>query len=316
MSNLVDALNKQNIDSFEVIFVNDHSTDNSVNLLLSRLKGSFIKFKVLDLAQGTGKKAALTLGINNAEHSIIVTTDADCTMNPDWLSLMTSQFQNKAINLVTGPVKLRGNNFIQRFQSLEMSALIGVTAASIRLNKPTMANGANLAFRKSTFYKLEGYHGIDQIPSGDDELFMHKVQKNFPGSIKFKKDSRAIVTTEAEPTIADMVSQKRRWASKWKINKRRSTVFLSLSVLAVNLSQLVLIYETLTRSENLQVSLWAILLKCLVELFLLAKVRMDFGQQNRIIDYLISFLFYPIYAIYIGLAANFGSYQWKGRRYS
>ncbi|PWL28996.1 glycosyltransferase [uncultured Roseivirga sp.] len=313
---LVKAFSRQSVKSAEFIFVNDHSEDRSVELLREALKKYSLQAKVLEVTEVEGKKAALSLGISEASNEFIITTDADCQMNEHWLASLLNQFEVEEVKMVLGPVVLTGEGFWQKFQSLEMSALMGVTAVSAYLNKPTMANGANLAFRKSVFEELEGYRGIDEIPTGDDELFMHKIQLKYPGSILFTKDSRAVVQTAGAEGLSSMINQKKRWASKWKFNKRWSTILLALFILLVNLAQCFLIYDFLTDPIASRVSIWVLWLKFMSELFLLLQVRHDLGQRTNFLSFIISFLFYPLYAIYIGIAANFGSYQWKGRKYS
>ena len=316
LASIVKALALQDLKRVEVIFVDDHSTDDSGEVLRKALESSGLEAQVLALKDIEGKKAALSYGISKAQNDIIITTDADCEMGSQWLTSMLQPFADKQINLVTGPVYLLGNSLLQRFQSLEMSALMGITAASIHLGNPTMANGANFAFRKSVFENLKGYQGIDHIPSGDDELFMYKVHSAYPNSIRFNSDWRSKVSTLAKPSLEEMIAQKRRWASKWKVNKRWSTIVLSLFILAVNLAQFAMIYEILTVATTYRMGLWAILLKFLVEALLIQKVRSDLGEKTGFFDYVVSFVFYPVYALYIAIAANFGSYEWKGRRYS
>lgn len=74
LSALVRALQGQKLERFEVIFVNDHSTDNSEEVLAKGLKDTDFSFKLLSLKEGEGKKAALTLGIGKASYELIITT--------------------------------------------------------------------------------------------------------------------------------------------------------------------------------------------------------------------------------------------------
>lgn len=317
LARLVKSLSTQSVEMAEYVFVNDHSEDGSLEVLRKALDKYSLQAKVLELKELEGKKAALSLGINEASNELIITTDADCQMNEHWLASILNQFEEKDARLVLGPVILTGNGFWQKFQSLEMSALMAVTAVSTYLRKPTMANGANFAFRKSVFEELGGYKGIDQIPTGDDELFMHKVQRKYPDSIRFIKQSRAIVKTAATMSLRSMIDQKRRWASKWRFNKRWSTMVLALVILLVNIAQCCLIYKFLTDPISARVGgIGVLCLKLMSELFLLLQVRHDLGQRTDFMSFIVSFLFYPVYAVYIGIAANFGSYQWKGRKYS
>ncbi|MFB6305997.1 MAG: glycosyltransferase family 2 protein, partial [Flavobacteriales bacterium] len=76
---------------YEVIYVNDHSTDNS----LIRFKDPSIphNFKIIELKNNeTGKKAAISKGIQNAKYDTIVTADCDCTYNSHWLEFISGHF--------------------------------------------------------------------------------------------------------------------------------------------------------------------------------------------------------------------------------
>jgi len=67
---------------YEVIIVDDHSTDNTyhlVNLFLNKNTG--VKINILH-ATGEGKKSALKEGVATSSAKLIVTTDGDCDVKP------------------------------------------------------------------------------------------------------------------------------------------------------------------------------------------------------------------------------------------
>lgn len=312
---LVGALSKQTAENLEVIFVNDSSTDESVEVLQNALADFPFEHRVLNLEMGEGKKAALAYGIENAKSEVVLTTDADCVMEAGWVEQMALTFEAKT-QLVSGPVVLTGNSFFQRLQRLEFFSLIGTGGAMVAMGKPTMANGANLAFRKSAFDHVGGYAGSETTPSGDDEFLLYKVQKAFPEGVKFNKSNRAVVVTEAEASWEAFRSQRLRWASKWRLGKRWATIFTAMLVGIVQLAQLVCYLTLVFGWFSAYIVVAALALKALLEFIFLRQISQDLTSKKLPVWlFMASFIIYPFYALYFALVANFGSYQWKGRTY-
>ena len=312
---LINSLKAQSHTSFEVIFINDYSEDESIMVLKKLLKGVHFTYHVHSLEVDFGKKVAIRKGIQVANHELMITTDADCSAGPNWLKKMSSPFNESSLQMLVGPVVLVGDSFWQKMQSIEFSSLIGTGGSFLRLKTPIMSNGANLAYRKNAFESVNGFDGIEEIPSGDDELLMNKVNKAFPNSIQFQKSSQAIVISDAIQGWASFKQQRLRWASKWKVGFRLSTMFSAIAVFLVQLIQVGLIVQLFTSVSNLELIASLLLFKLLIEFIFLWSVRRSFGQKMHGFAFLVNYLLYPFYAIYFGIAANFGKFHWKGRRY-
>mgnify|MGYP001081155998 CR=1 FL=1 len=110
LKRLAKGLAQQSHENFELIFVDDHSDDEGPELLLKYLKGQSLTFRLFRLDESTGKKAAITKGVQESRNALIVTTDADCYMDANWLRSMVAQFENEQIHLVSGPVSLIKNS--------------------------------------------------------------------------------------------------------------------------------------------------------------------------------------------------------------
>src|SRR5690606_4381794 len=90
-----------------------------------------------------------------------------------------------------------------------------LTGAAIRKGEPYLANGANLAYPKAVFEKVDGFSGVDHLASGDDMLLLQKIAKQFPkGAIHFAKSADCLMRTRAKNTLREFLSQRIRWASK------------------------------------------------------------------------------------------------------
>ncbi|WP_420385756.1 glycosyltransferase [Roseivirga sp.] len=316
LSTLVESLSRQSHSGFEVLFINDHSTDEGETLLEELLKRSPLEASVLSLSGTSGKKAALNEGIHQSSHDIIVTTDADCTMGAGWLTGLLLPFDDEQVQMVLGPVNLKGQSLWQKMQSLEFSSLMAITSLSASLGKPLMANGANIAYRKAAFEQVNGFQGIDSSPSGDDELLMHKIISHFGGGVLFNRSGNTLVSTEAMPTWSEFRNQRIRWASKWKVGKRQNTMLSALMVLLIQLSQLYVLIQVFVEERFALMGALVLGLKFIAEILLIRQIRKPFSLKTPITIFLLCFILYPFYAIYFGLAANFKKFDWKGRQYA
>lgn len=299
---------------FELILVNDHSEDATVEIARASAK-AHSNFRILNLATQTGtayKKAAVAQGIAASHGEIIVTTDADCVMGPHWLQTMVARFEENT-GLVSGPVLLEGRSVFGQFQALEFMGLIAVGAASIASGNPTMCNGANLAYRKSAFEEVGGFAGIDHIASGDDELLMHKIAAIPAYSIRFAKDRDAIVRTPAQQNWTAFKQQRIRWVSKSRHYKRSSITFtLVLAYLAMLGFPLMLIGGCF--DSRIFILLFASLgLKVFAEAMVLVPAAIFFDKLRLIRWLPLEQVAHIAYVLWVGIAGNRKSYNWKGR---
>ena len=149
----------QDYKSFEVIVVNDNSSDNSLEILLE-FQRKFHNFTVVNLQQATlpGKKEALSAGIKQSRFDILLLTDADCRpASPNWISQMQEALnENIKIGLGHGPFISEKSflNFFIRFEGIYTA----ITYQSFALSGfPYMGVGRNLIYHKSLFEKAGGF---------------------------------------------------------------------------------------------------------------------------------------------------------------
>lgn len=298
---------------FECIVVDDFSDDATQKIVHTEFGG---KVRILqpDDPDG-GKKAALETGIRHAGGEIIVTTDADCTMDPKWLSVLVAQFTEN-VHLVAGPVVCNSaNGVISRFQELDLLSLMVITAAGIRSGLHYLGNGANLAFRKQVFDEVGGYGGNMQYASGDDLFLIQKVALRFPGSLRFVRSRDAIVSTPPQPSYRAFINQRIRWASKNSAleDQAISTIWVGTWILHVLLA-LGLVISALFASEYLP--LIFLLFACMVvaEYLILDAGAAFAGKQSLLWWFLPSLPIHYWYVLSMGFyTAVSREYEWKGR---
>ncbi|WP_026905237.1 glycosyltransferase family 2 protein [Pedobacter glucosidilyticus] len=300
---------------FELIVVDDHSTDHTAQIIASYASQG-VKLIQLNESEplNSYKKKAIAEAIKTATGELIITTDADCRMSPLWLATIVNYYNQHGYKLISSPVAyFEEKSVFERLQTLEFSFLIGLGAAGIGNQMPSTCNGANLAYRKDVFEELGGFKGIDDLASGDDELFLHKVAFAYPGSIGFCKSYDAIVFTHAKENLKSFIQQRKRWASKSVKYKDKRIVALAISVWISNLSLISHLLFVAFIPSLFPVFIIQYLLKMGVELWFLYPV-LTFNKRRSLLIFLpFLTLLHPLYLIYIGIAGNSGKYNWKGR---
>ncbi|MDH3381695.1 MAG: glycosyltransferase, partial [Flavobacteriaceae bacterium] len=189
---------------FEVIFVNDFSEDDSVNIIKSNLSNdpsNSIDFSIINNISKTNapKKDAISKAINLAKYEWIITTDADCLLPEYWLDSFDECIQKSNPKCVAAPVTYQvETSFLNRFQILDMLSLQGATIGGFGIKKPFLCNGANFAYQKEAFIEVKGFDGNTSIASGDDIFLLEKMVNQYPGQVQFLKCEDVIVITNSE----------------------------------------------------------------------------------------------------------------------
>ena len=297
----------------EIIFIDDHSEDNTAAIIRSYPRLKLIQLNEADQINSYKKKAIET-AIGQASGDLIITTDADCRMSPQWLSTVVDYYEQNNYKMISSPVCYTDEkSWFERAQSLEFLYLIGMGASTIGNRQPSTCNGANLAYQKSVFHEVGGFKGIDDLASGDDELLLHKIAERYPAQIGFCKNYQAMVFTEAKPTLSAFIQQRKRWASKSTRYKNKAVIVLGVLVWLFNFSILANLLLTFISTHFLVVAALQLLLKIAVEFAFLNQVT-RFARRKELLQLVPALsILHIFYILYIGIAGNSGKYNWKGR---
>jgi glycosyltransferase involved in cell wall biosynthesis len=196
----------------EIIVVNDNSQDES-KYLLDEFKKSFKNLVPIDLTQEAkmipGKKFPLSMGIKTAKYEVVLLTDADCVPASEfWLQKMQEAYQ-PGVEIVLGYgayYKMPGLlNKLIRFETFH-SALQYFSYALA--GHPYMGVGRNLSYKKALFFNNKGFSAINQIPGGDDDLFINKVAT--PTNTAIMVDPDTFTFSAPKKTWDEWWSQKNR----------------------------------------------------------------------------------------------------------
>ncbi len=306
-------------DQFEIIVVDDMSSDNTASLVeevaqYAKVRIHLLPLRVEDNFLGSHKKRAISLAVKQCKGALIACTDGDCRVKRAWLATLAAHFEDGEKYFISGPVVFDpAFTFWKHLQKLEFLTLIGVGGASMKLGFPTMCNGANMAFKRSVFLEVNGYEGFNHVHSGDDEFLMHKIHRQFPERSSFIESNKAMVRTEPKENWQAFVNQRKRWAGKWKYHKGRSIKLLAVLIFLVNISLLMGLMTTISAYLHWSFFLPLIGAKLLVDFIFIWLVSRKFKERLSVFHFVCIEFLYPIYALYFGIISNVGGYQWKGR---
>lgn len=312
------ALNYPN-DLFEVIFVDDDSSDSSKSLITNSLKDSMLDYSIIKniRTSNSPKKDAVTLAITLSKHDWIATTDADCYVPEFWLSNFNSLIEQKNPKMIVAPVTFTSNgSFFQEYQYLDFLSLQGVTIGGFGMNKPFLCNGANLVYNKSSFVEINGFKNNHSIASGDDVFLLESFKTNFSNSIQYLKSYDAIVATKPEQSLKSLIQQRVRWAAKTTSYKSWFAKLVGLLVFLMNGTIILAITLSSTDLISLNQALVIIMSKFCVDFILLYKTAAFFKRAFCLKYYLVNAFLYSFFTVYVTFHAMLFNYKWKGRLYS
>jgi glycosyltransferase involved in cell wall biosynthesis len=253
------VLVQQYATTHEIVLVNDNSEDES-KYLLEEFKKSFKNLNIVALTQEakmiSGKKFPLSIGIKSAKHETLLLTDADCyPASENWMQLMQDGYDDD-IEIVIGYGAYKKKpgilNKLIRFETFQTALQYFSYALA---GMPYMGVGRNLSYKKDVFIRNKGFSSINQMPSGDDDLFINQVANKKNTAIVIDKDAHTI--SEPKTTFHDWMSQKYRHYTTSKYYKKQHSFLLALYAISQFLIYpLLAVALIFTKEYILLVSIW------------------------------------------------------------
>ncbi len=212
----------QDYPNFEVIVVNDFSTDET-KWVLEDFKRQYPHLRIVDIKEHiklkNSKKFALTLGIKAAQHDVLIMTDADCQpQSNQWLKEIAGAYsEGKEIVLGYSPY-FKKSGFLNKLIRFE-TAHTAMSYLSYALKRNTyMGVGRNLSYLKALFFKGKGFNAHMHIKSGDDDLFVNHNATRHNVNIAIHPDAH--VYSNPKETWKSYYKQKARHAGASVLYKK------------------------------------------------------------------------------------------------
>ena len=194
--------------NFEVIAINDGSSDNTAEVL-NRLAEKYERLRVVHLAENQGKAMALQAGSLMTEAEYLLGIDGDALLDPHAAQWMMRHFQkNPNIAAVTGNPRIRNRStLLGRVQVGEFSSIIGMIKRAQRTyGRLFTVSGAVTAFRKTAVHDV-GYWSPNMLTEDIDISW--KLQRA-GWDIEFEPN--ALVWVLMPETFSGLWKQRLRWA--------------------------------------------------------------------------------------------------------
>jgi cellulose synthase/poly-beta-1,6-N-acetylglucosamine synthase-like glycosyltransferase len=206
-----------------VIVVDDRSTDGTADVVRAACTRD-PRLTLVQVRRTSRRMApkvhAVAHGVRAGRGEIVLTTDADCVVEPRWARAMVAPFADPRVVWTLGSVTTRGpgeaRGFRERFEAIDWLSLMLVSRSLARLGW-SLASSANAqAYRRSAFDAAGGFGLAGRAPSGDEDLLAQRLARQPGARAVFVDDPAARVLTASMPSWRRLIDQRRRWVRRYQ----------------------------------------------------------------------------------------------------
>ena len=308
----IKSLRGQDYDGYwEVIVVDDRSVDTTLDIIRN-ISSEWSKLHIVSAPNPPKlicpKKSALAAGIKIAKGEVLLFTDADCEVPPDWIASMVSYFKED-VGLVGGYARTgKGSGVLQHILSVENMAIGALAAGSFAQDKPLSCTGRNLAYRKSVYVEVGGFAECGHLMGGDDVYMMRNIRRLTNWRMCFNRES--VVNSKPAPlALSSVLDQKIRHAAKGG-NYNGPAFLLGISIYLYHWGILAGLFMWMFTGL---ISIWWMFFwgaRFIVDFLLLKKMSEIDSVNNLSLLPPLEVLYIP-YVCFFPIAARLGLFKWK-----
>lgn len=306
---LFSSIQNQNLHEFDLILIDDHSTDHSLKYAQEFQFREGIVSTIISDWIGAGKKEALKFAIGKVKTNQVVITDADCVFSIDWLSQHQQNFCTENA-FVIGGVSIIPTGFFSSVQCFDQLALTASAIGAAKVGLPFMCSAANLSFSKTDFLSADL---LNKKSSGDDVFLLHHKKRNGGKEIVTLMNSESLVSTKSELTVRNFLNQRLRWAGKSTSISDPFTLTVAGIVLMTNLLMLVGLGISAIHPPIIPYLFFSVLTKGSIDFLLLFLTRRQLKIKVNFFYFFPSFVFQICYVPIVGIVSFVWKPNWKGR---
>jgi len=299
------------IDQLDIVIADDRSSDNTWSIIedysdqYSHIRGIHIQKESSDM---TPKKYALTQAIGQSNSEYILSTDADCRIPRRWVKSMVC-YLDSGSGIVVGASSIDDSDstpFVH-YQMIDFLALVAANAGASRWGFSWTGTGQNLAYKRSAFEEIDGFHPVKNRVSGDDMYLVQAISKNHKST--FNADAGSFVKTKAVSSIFTFLSQRIRWSSNSRMAAKTDRLFLLFLLNAFLLNTGILTGSFISTIQESVPMIFGIKFVCDALVIYSGAAILQLSVPT--IMFIVWSLLQPIYIPIIGLAGLAGRFSWK-----
>jgi cellulose synthase/poly-beta-1,6-N-acetylglucosamine synthase-like glycosyltransferase len=298
-------------NKIEIIIVDDASTDGTRSIINDFVK-SKPEFKTLRLDENQsgklkGKVKAMAAGIKISSGEIILTTDADCIVNPLWAKTIASYYVGN-VGVVNGFTSQTVIDSFSGIQAIDFIYLLFIASGTINLGKPVSCIGNNMSFRKKTYEETGGFENLP-FSVTEDFLLLNSIHKLKKFAVIYPLNKDSLVISKPAANFRELFSQKKRWAVGG-IDTPPLGIVLMLWAFLTNLFLLI------TPFYFSAAWLYLAIFKIAIDFFVLLPIHQRLGLQKNLKYFPVFQIYYIIYVIVLPFVVLFSKkVKWKDRVY-
>lgn len=294
----------------ELLIVDDQSEDSTGKIIDDFIKDKphFEKITTEKIhTKLIGKMRALTYALDKANGEIILTTDADCAVNPEWVKTVCSYY-TEDVGMVCGFTTQEVRNSFTGMQAIDFIYLLTAGSGTVNLGIPISCIGNNMSYRKKAYDETGGYENLP-FSVTEDFILLNAVKNLKKYKILFPLDKKSLVTSVACKTWKSLIRQKKRWGVGGL-----GVPFIGFVIMVFGfLCNLAILLTPLFFSA---VWLYLAVFKITIDFFVLLPVHRQLSISKNLKYFFHYQLYYLIYVIALPfLVLPNQKVIWKGRTY-
>jgi cellulose synthase/poly-beta-1,6-N-acetylglucosamine synthase-like glycosyltransferase len=295
----------------QIILADDGSTDETAIIIQDWMKSTVWQVEFLSIhkkkAGLNGKANALAQMAEKATGKLLLFTDADCIVSPQWAKSMVNAQAESGSDLITGITQVQGDNVFTRMQAMDWWLTLGMVKVMSDLGLTLTSMGNNMLLSKKAYEAIGGFEGIPFSLTEDFELAKQVKLKGFK-AVHLVSEAN-LIQTKGQEKSSDLLSQRKRWMYGavrlplyWK-------VLLGVQVLFF---PSIIYFFILFPFEGLLLWLIKVIIQSLFIYGFASKCRQNLGIRN-----LLLFELYYLFTSWSTIVYYFwpAKTEWKGRKY-
>lgn len=317
LRNFLPSVLQQDYPNYEVIVINDGSSDDTEDLLkdfkkvYKNLRSTFVPAEANNFST---KKLGLTLGIKAAEYDWLLFTDADCKPHDkQWISRMARNFHPETEFVLGFGTYFTDKGLLNKLINYDTLFIALQYLGMAASKKPYMGVGRNMAYRKQTFFDQKGFASTLHLQSGDDDLMVNKAANSRNTSIEISPES--ITYSEPNKTFKGWFYQKERHLSVSSYYTTISKFRLGIEPITRGLFYLSLILSICFGGLITWITASVLFLtRYIIQLVVVNRSAIHFGTPKFYTTLLLFDVYLPLVSLYIYTSNSFSkskTIRWK-----